>query len=189
METLRCKQCGEVKPIEQFRPYYGGRTGYYRTCKVCEKINARAKYLVSKGDNIADAERQELDKIAELYDLQRAAGLQPPRTQLSTKQELASIIDSHLEHFKAYVKQQEEYVRAEGIPQDLQKWLVEPLTEVPEVYQDEILSSLLDKYRQVIRIDQTTFKPVFDQTYDTVLNKIMTRFDNYEDDYYGKGSK
>ena len=45
MNVKICKQCGQIKPIEQYRKYYGGRKGTYKVCKSCEKINARAKYL------------------------------------------------------------------------------------------------------------------------------------------------
>ena len=38
MNAKTCKQCGELKPIEQFRKYYGGRKGTYTTCKTCENI-------------------------------------------------------------------------------------------------------------------------------------------------------
>jgi len=37
--TKICKQSGETKPLDQFRRYYGGRKGTYKTCKFCEKIN------------------------------------------------------------------------------------------------------------------------------------------------------
>ena len=39
--TKTCKQCGVIKPLEQFRNYYGGRKGTYTVCKSCEKINSR----------------------------------------------------------------------------------------------------------------------------------------------------
>ena len=75
MQTQVCKQCGELKPIELFRKYYGNRRGYYKTCKVCEKINSREKYLRNKAD-LTDSESIELEKIHTLYEAQRAAGLQ-----------------------------------------------------------------------------------------------------------------
>ena len=57
--TKTCKQCGVIKPLEQFRNYYGGRKGTYTICKTCEKINSRVKYLEGKSE-LNDKEKAEL---------------------------------------------------------------------------------------------------------------------------------
>lgn len=78
MDTKTCTHCGETKPLSSFRHYYGKCKGSYRYCKTCEKINTRYRYLVGKGANITDVERQELAKITKLYDARAAAGLETP---------------------------------------------------------------------------------------------------------------
>ena len=65
-----CKQCGIIKPIEQFRNYYGGRKGTYTICKTCEKINSRVKYLEGKKE-LNDNEKLELQSIYQLWETQR----------------------------------------------------------------------------------------------------------------------
>lgn len=79
METRQCKWCGMLKPIEQFRKYYGGRKGRYTHCKDCERVENRRKYLVGKGDNLTDEHKEELAKINKLYDMRVAAGYTNPR--------------------------------------------------------------------------------------------------------------
>ena len=111
MNAKRCKQCGEIKPIEQFRKYYGGRKGHYTTCKTCEKINSRAKYLTNKGDKCSEAERTELAKIHELWDAQRAAGLQPPRENTGRKVPLSKSLDDMIGKYKQQAEALQEIVQ------------------------------------------------------------------------------
>lgn len=187
MNAKTCKQCGELKPIEQFRKYYGGRKGTYTTCKTCEKINSRAKYLTNKGDKCSEAELTELAKIHELWEVQRAAGLQPPRENAGRTVPLSESLDDMIGKYKQQAEAVQEVVQAVSapeIPAELSKWLTEPLTEEPEYYQDEVYEQLKAKYRPKTRIDQATMLPVYDDTYKPVLDKILERFDNYEDAYY-----
>lgn len=187
MNAKRCKQCGELKPIEQFRKYYGGRKGHYTTCKTCEKINSRAKYLTNKGDKCSEAERTELAKIHELWDAQRAAGLQPPRENTGRKVPLSKSLDDMISKYKQQAEALREIVQAVNVPEvpaELSKWLTEPLTEEPEYYQDEVYEQLKAKFRPKTKIDPDTMLPVYDDTYKTILDKILERFDTYEDTYY-----
>jgi hypothetical protein len=187
MNAKTCKQCGELKPIEQFRKYYGGRKGTYTTCKTCEKINSRAKYLTNKGDKCSEAELTELAKIHELWEVQRAAGLQPPRENAGRTVPLSESLDDMIGKYKQQAEAVQEVVQAVSapeIPAELSKWLTEPLTEEPEYYQDEIYEQLKTKYRPKTKIDQDTMLPVYDDTYKPILDKILERFDNYEDTYY-----
>ena len=71
MEVKTCRQCGEIKPLSQFRKYYGGRKGTYKMCKVCERVNSREKYLFAKGDSLRQEEKVELKKIqlADIFQL------------------------------------------------------------------------------------------------------------------------
>jgi hypothetical protein len=187
MNAKTCKQCGELKPIEQFRKYYGGRKGTYTTCKTCEKINSRAKYLTNKGDKCSEAELTELAKIHELWEVQRAAGLQPPRENAGRTVPLSESLDDMIGKYKQQAEAVQEVVQAVSapeVPAELSKWLTEPLTEEPEYYQDEVYEQLKTKYRPKTKIDQDTMLPVYDDTYKPILDKILERFDNYEDTYY-----
>ena len=77
-------------------------------------------------------------------------------------------------------------VKVPDIPAELSCWLTEPLTEEPEYYQDEIYEQLKATFRPKTKIDHDTMLPVYDDTYKPVLDKILERFDNYEDSYYDK---
>lgn len=187
METKICKQCGELKPIEQFRKYYGGRKGTYKTCKVCEKINARYKYLCNKGDSISFEEGTELDKIKMLYEVQRKAGLQPPREGNERMKPLVDSLDDMISKYKVT----EVSLVAEApdkhcvvAPAELQQWLTAELTEEPDYYLDEVYEELKAKYRPQLRIDTATMQPIYDDTYKDILDQILGRFNNYEDNYW-----
>lgn len=189
MNAKTCKQCGEHKPIEQFRKYYGGRKGHYTTCKTCEKINSRAKYLRRKGECMNWTEEAELMKIEQLYEAQRAAGLQPPSDHMGRRVPLSESLDDMISKYQQQAQIVQEVVQAEGtpnVPAALSKWLTEPLTEEPEYYQDEVYEQLKKEFRPTIKIDTDTMLPVYDDTYKPVLDKILERFDAYEDEYYDK---
>ena len=170
----QCKQCGEIKPIEQFRNYYGGRQGTYTMCKACERINSRAKYLERKGDKMNDVEHEELDKIYKLYEAQRACGLNPPKSVMGKQVALVDTIDSLIE----------QYTNRQPEESELEQWLHKPLTEDPDYYLDMVYEELKGRYRPVIRVDPETLVPIYDETHKDVLDKILERFNNYEDQYY-----
>lgn len=170
METKRCRQCGEIKSVDKFRPYYSG-SGTYTICKGCEKINSRAKYLSRKGDKATEADKSELAKIHQLYEYQRLVGLRPPRRAA----EVQNRLDELLSRFKT--------ASVDG-PEELQKWLTVELTDVPEYYTDEVYEQLTSKYRPMLYIDQETLTPVYDETHSILLNQILERFNKYEDEYY-----
>lgn len=189
MNAKTCKQCGELKPIEQFRKYYGGRKGYYTICKSCERINSRAKYLVNKGDKCSEAELEELGKIHELWNAQRMAGLQPPRENTGRTVPITESLDDMISKYNKQAEVVQEVVQAVGtaeVPAELSRWLTEVLTEEPEYYQDEVYDSLRAKYRPKTKIDPDTMLPMYDDTYLPILEKILSRFDAYEDEYYDK---
>lgn len=187
MKAKVCKQCGEMRPIEMFRPYYGGRKGTYNTCKFCEKINSRAKYLQRKLDKCSAEELEELNKIYALWDMQRQAGLNPPKRRKETQEVLSKTLDEMLKKYSNKVEQIQEAVQATGadnVPAELGKWLTEPLTEDPDYYLDTVYEQLKAKFRPQIRIDTATLTPVYDDTYKPVLDKVLERFYDYEDSYY-----
>ena len=182
-----CKQCGELKPLEQFRNYYGGRKGTYTICKSCEKINARAKYLRRKGDEISEAEASELSKIEQLYEAQRAAGLQPPNSDNGRSKPVTGSLDDMISKYTnmAIMQSVDEGREVPTAPAELQKWLTEPLTEEPDYYLDEVYEELKNTYRPLLSITRDR-QPVYDDTYKGVLEQILTRFYEYEESYWDK---
>lgn len=183
MNAKTCKQCGELKPIEQFRKYYGGRKGHYNTCKVCEKINARAKYLRSKGDTIDYAEESELSKIEKLYEVQRAAGLQPPSSG-ERRKPLVDSLDDMIAKYKPVTPTEPFDDEPVIVPADLQLWLQCDLHEEPDYYLDDVYEELKAKYRPQLSINTDTMQPVYDETYKEALDKILERFYAYEEKYW-----
>lgn len=185
MNAKVCKQCGELKPIEQFRKYYGGRKGHYNTCKMCEKINARYKYLNNK-ETHCSAEIDELAKIEQLYEAQRQAGLQPPRRDAERNKPLVDSLDDMIAKYTAMsvVPSVDEGTKKVPVPADLQMWLQCELHEEPDYYLDEVYEELKAKYRPQISIDPSTLQPVYDETYREVLEQILERLYDYEDKYW-----
>lgn len=185
METKQCRQCGEIKPIEQFRKYYGGRKGTYTTCRSCEKINSRAKYLRAKGEGRNYAEEAELFKIEQLYDAQRACGLRPPRRDDNRGAKLIDNLDEMIGKYKSVANAHIDIPdTVSPMPMELRQWLDAELTEDPDYYLDEVYEDLKTKYMPVLRIDSATLLPVYDETYRAALDKILDRFNDYEDKYY-----
>lgn len=183
MNVKTCKQCGKLKPIEQYRKYYGGRKGTYTTCKLCEKINAREKYLRNK-DSLSQVETEELNKIHKLYDAQRKAGLMPPREKQWPSTTLADSIDEMLNEFKASDGDLSVSTDLGPAPTELQLWLTTELTEHPDYYIDEVYAELTSKYRPILTIEKGSMQPLYDDSYKQVLEKILDRFYEYEDAYY-----
>lgn len=186
MQTKTCRQCGELKPIEQFRSYYGGRKGTYTICKSCEKINSRAKYLEKKSA-ITEPERSELNKIYTLYDAQQACGLQPPRRGTGRHTELADNLDEMIGRYSAKAMElsvDAGILEVDNIPIELRTWLTTALTKEPDYYLDEVYEALKAKYRPMLRVNTDTMMPEYDDTYKAVLEAILGRFNDYEDGYY-----
>ena len=184
-ETKTCTQCGEIKPLEQFRKYYKGK-GYYSYCKDCEKINTRAKYLGNK-DCRTKQEEEEFTKINELYTLQRSLGLKPPTFKAHKWGAVTSTLDDMLAKYSAKHLETQRAVAGlvpEGtvVPYELSKWLTEPLTKDPDYY-DDIYDGLIKIYRPLLHVHNETFEPEYDMTYSKVLEQILTRFTDYGDNY------
>jgi len=179
-----CKQCGVIKPLDQYRKYYGGRKGTYTTCKACEKINSRAKYLESKKE-LNDNEKLELQSIYQLWETQRTLGYQPPRTTVKGQKPVVDTILEMMDTYKKRTKMLGEVAdEVRAAPPELLKWLTAELTEEPEYYMDDVYEKLKDTYKPVIRIDEKAMMPVYDTTYSGFLDKILERFCAYEDAYY-----
>ncbi|MNB67551.1 hypothetical protein D3C75_140390 [compost metagenome] len=173
----RCKQCGEVKPaIENFRTYYhrNAKT-MYKTCKACERINQRLKYLNRKTQRTS-ADETEIKLIKELYELQRSQGLRPPKGEEDAIDIVAMI-----------AAQQERGVPVEPvseIPHELQHWLSVDLQAFTPEALEQVGDELMTKYRKTTGVDPITLVPIYDDKYRDILNEILKRFDAYEDIYY-----
>jgi len=178
MLTQKCKQCGELKPLDGFRVYYNNRKGHYKVCKVCERINSRAKYLNSKS-SLRFEESDELSAINDLYDLQRSRGLHPPAQRIKQEDKVMNEVDRltklYNDNWTAGVP--------EGTPEELSRWLSCALDNKPAYYTDDVYEALKAKYRPIVSIDPKKLVPVYDDTYKEVLEKILDRFNVYEDNY------
>lgn len=177
-EIRKCKQCGNVKSLSQYRKYINSESRY-RYCLECEKINTRRKYLTKK-PNITEAEQEELQQIEALYEAQRSVGLEPPRPN-GGKGSIKDLISQQLADANA--KKQHDIDISEETPSELLRWLHEELTAYSPEELESTMFKLSDKYRPQIRIDEDS-RPIFDERFKDILNKIQDRFDNYEEEYY-----
>ena len=181
----RCKQCGEVKQLSSkfFRPYYGENAkGFYRVCRTCESINNRYKYLTGKGDAATQADLEEIARIEELYDTLRELGLEPPRYGAGTSSTVHSVVEELLKRKRQQAAEKKEQFGIEAdVPTELVEWLTRPLTEKPEYYED-VYFKLREKYMPVIGTNPDA-TPKYDETYKEILDQILERFDDYEDNY------
>lgn len=81
------------------------------------------------------------------------------------------------------------------LPKDLSYWLSQSMEDfqaagfTPDYLQETVYESLKAKYRPQTGTDPTTFLPIYDDTYKTVLNQILRLFDEYEDWYAGQGDE
>lgn len=187
MDVKTCKQCGELKPITRYRKYYGGRRGTYKVCLDCERINSREKYLSSK-EMCTTEEEAELSKIHALYDCQIKVGLQPPVKQGRRKPLTDDLNDMIKKYAAMSAAVAHETPAADTVvdvaPYELTRWLTEPLDKEPDYYLDEVYENLKDTYRPCTGINRDTMMPEYDNTYKDVLDRILDRFNDYEDSYY-----
>lgn len=187
MDVKTCKQCGELKPIAQFRQYYGGRRGTYKVCKGCERINSREKYLTNKGELRRTAEEDlELERIHQLYECQIKVGLQPPVKRGRSKpltDDLSDMISKY-SAMSANASDVTHYADVNAAPYELTIWLTKPLDKEPDYYLDDVYEKLLETYRPCTGINRDTMMPEYDNTYKDVLDSILDRFNKYEDSYY-----
>ena len=75
-----------------------------------------------------------------------------------------------------------------NMPDELKEWLNSEMSVwseagiSPEYLQETVYESLKAKYRPQIGVDKETYLPIYDDTYKTVLNDILKRFDDYEEE-------
>lgn len=187
-----------------------GTEGRYRTCKSCEAINASYNRLKKKLESFRDPNTKELcysastkfdfyettealERIEGMYALLEGQGLRVP--QFGTKRkdmpeasalEAVDKLSSFYGSIRAEVTPHIELPTAD-VPDELQRWLDADMQDwidaelSPEYLQETIYESLKAKYRPQISVNKETFMPVYDDTYKTVLNNILRRFDDYEE--------
>lgn len=194
----RCIQCGILKEQEDFRPYTYSKnketSGRYRICRECEAINSRYKRS-APGD-------PDFVRITELYNMLESLGYRTPR--ITAFPDRDESIDKIILHYKQAVQQPGKPIEtvniyAEGevyvtvpaliVPEELQQWLDANPAEwleqdiSPEFLQETIYESLKAKYRPQVGIDRDKFVPIYDDTYKEVLNNILRKFDDYEEEF------
>lgn len=203
MALKRCKQCGMLKEETCFRPYTHSRgksePSRYRICRDCESINttyrrAREQYdagslSVSESCSLGET----INKISRLYAALEAKGLQVPEYGVKKKKSAAETAVDKLLAF--YGQQPQEQARQStvdipmeiDIPDDLKVWLEQDVNEwnekglSPEYLQETVYESLKAKYRPQLGYDSERGLPIYDDTFKDVLNRILKRFDDYED--------
>lgn len=125
----------------------------------------------------------ELQAMDELYQIQRAAGLKPPgsnRKNTSAKDLVEAELHKHQEAVEATRVVLPDVDNA--APPELLEWLTKDLTGLDTEYlQEDVAEDLQARYRPVLRVDPVTLLPVHDDTHRDVLNLILKRFDDYED--------
>lgn len=205
----KCKQCGELKHLQSFRPYDknspdGAR---YRTCMVCEKINNRYKYLSRKPtDKLTSPLKEEMETIEFLYKTLEEQGLQPPAFgrgvgRVTNVSDTVTQMIQDRKQVKEAVNKALENAGIDAtnstiisIPHLLDEWLKRDLTVTninpttqepydPEYLQDIMYEQLRLKFRPQLGVDED-MNPVYDDTYKDILNKILQKFDDYEEWYY-----
>lgn len=172
MEDKRCIQCGVLKDISVFRPYYNGKHGRQKRCDVCERINNRYKYLKAK-DALNKDQVDELVALTELFTLQKSRGLKPPA--FNKRNTVLPLVTDMLDSLRSAIE------IPEDIPTELSEWLTCDLASHTVTELDEVIDTLTAKYRPIVGFNDETNVPIYDDTHRSVLNTIIERFEVYED--------
>ena len=149
----------------------------------------------------------EIEKIEGIYRLLEARGYSVPTTKRADGPVtlVAPKIDDYLDQLSNFygVRGSEEATEDRpvatkptapalepeemDVPNDLKRWLEMSPEDfataglTPDYLQETVYESLKAKYRPQTGTDPTTFLPVYDDTYKSVLNQILRKFDDYED--------
>lgn len=210
-EVKRCTQCGMLKNISEFRQYtYSkakGTAGHFRICRSCEAVNTTYKRIFKKIETLhklqppgylkeCDELMQEAQKIDALYALLDAHGLRTPkRGTIKEEAKPFNAVDSAVEQLTTFYGELKPVVPAPTaqqvveVPEELQAWLDADPAEwaekdlSPEYLQETIYESLKAKYRPQTGVDKETYLPIYDDTYKQILNNILRKFDDYEEQY------
>jgi hypothetical protein len=200
-EVKRCKQCGLLKDVEEFRPYtYSKKNetgGRFSTCRSCEAINSKYTKLKATGED-----SPELMQLEKLFGLLESQGLHTPLSRLQSTEQPKTTVELAVDKLMKFYGDTFGPVAKPVVvlptdtkvdtPKELQQWLTETSDDwvqkglSPEFLQETIYESLKAKYRPQIGFDQEKFIPIYDDTYKDVLNEILRRFDDYEEEAAGE---
>lgn len=205
----RCVQCGILKDESEFRRYKYSvlkhTEGRYRICRACEAINAN--YKQSKvwvethkyGDDPDKFNRINgfVVNTEQLYKTLEAKGLRvpaavatEPRVKDDSFEQVQQLLQFHMSTSPQPAIQEE--LHKATVPDELQQWLnISPAVWIeedisPEYLQETVYESLKAKYRPQIGVDRETYLPIYDDTYKQILNMILRKFDDYEENYVPK---
>lgn len=200
-EVKRCKQCGLLKDIEEFRQYtYSKKNetgGRFSTCRSCESINSKYMKLKASGED-----SPEIEQIEKLYNILESQGFHTPLSRLQSTEQPKTTVDLAVDKLLRFYGDTPRTVvkpvvvlpteTKTDIPVELTHWLNESSEDwiqkglSPEFLQETIYESLKAKYRPQVGFDQEKFVPIYDDTYRDVLNDILRRFDDYEEEMAGE---
>lgn len=188
--------------------------GRYRLCKQCEATNTTYRKICKQLDTFRDPVSGDYgftpstketfyrlqhakERIEMLYDMLSARGLRVP-TKKAPEDPNAGVLGTVDKLFAMYGEKPAAATVAatvvappSEVPDELQAWLDADPAEwqakelSPEYLQETIYESLKAKYRPQIGVDRDTYLPIYDDTYKDVLNQILRKFDDYEEQYAG----
>jgi hypothetical protein len=125
-------------------------------------------------------------------------GLRVPTMPVQAQEEETSV-DKLLSFYATATPQTQSVIApvviAQNIPDELTEWLNADTATwyaqgiSPEYLQETVYESLKAKYRPQIGVDKETYLPMYDDTFKDVLNKILRRFDDYEEEYSNDASE
>ena len=188
--------------------------GRYRLCKQCEATNTTYRKICKQLDTFKDPVTGDYtftpptketfyrlmharERIEMLYDMLSARGLRVP-TKKAPEDPNAGVLGTVDKLFAMYGEKSTAATVAatvvaptSEVPDELQAWLDADPAEwqakelSPEYLQETIYESLKAKYRPQIGVDRDTYLPIYADTYKDVLNQILRKFDDYEEQYAG----
>ena len=189
-----CKQCEATN------------TTYRRMCKRMSELNISAPADAEEYARLSSIK----ERIEKLYDMLAARGLRVPNRTVEVPKKpsaeakvlrdvdklFAMYGDAPADHTKrvesVQARKSTVVIPEITVPDELQDWLdADPQVwrdrELsPEYLQETIYESLKAKYRPQIDVDRQTFMPIYDDTYKDILNQILRKFDDYEEQYAGE---
>lgn len=191
--------------------------GRYRLCKQCEATNTTYRKICKQLDAFKDEVTGDFsftpstketfyrlnkskERIELLYDMLSARGLRVPTRKVPDDPN-AGVLDTVDKLFAMYGETPSAttvtatvVATPDELPDELQAWLDADPAEwqerelSPEYLQETIYESLKAKYRPQTGVDKETYLPIYDDTYREVLNQILRKFDDYEEQYAGGAS-
>jgi len=112
-------------------------------------------------------------------------GLEPPKYGAGSVSTVSSLVEDLLQKKMSQIAERKAQLEEVGIytatPTELLDWLTQPLTEEPEYYED-VYFKLREKYMPVIGVNSEGVQQ-YDETHKEILDQILERFDEYEDNY------